>query len=128
MKVEADELDSAVREKIHEFLVQVGNDLLTEIKKETPVDTGRLRQSWQMQPPKQGELEVVLGTNVDYVDDVEEGAPPHTPHWESIKKWTRRKLGGGEPTAGAVFQKIKQEGTEGQRPVGKAIENLQGRY
>jgi len=81
-----------------------------------------------MQPPKPDDLTLILGTNVDYVEDVEEGAPPHEPHWESIVKWTRRKLGGDKQTAGAVFHKIKQEGTEGQGPVGKAIDNLEGKY
>ena len=122
------DMEEGVREVVHQFLLEVANDLVNEIKKQTPVDTGRLRQSWQLRQPRPGDLEIFMGSNVDYARAIEEGAGPHTPDWESIRKWTRRKLGGDDDRAMAVFRKIQERGTKPQWPVKNAIREMERRY
>ena len=51
-----------------------------------------------------------------------EGQPPHTPDFDDIKVWARRKLG-DEALAGPVWRKIAREGTEPNDFVGRAIDD-----
>lgn len=52
------------------FLNRVGTKFLKSVKLKTPVDTGYLRRSWNME---QGHYRVTIGTNVKYALPVEEG-------------------------------------------------------
>lgn len=52
------------------YLKKTGTELLRKVKKETPVDTGTLKRSWDMEL---GEDEVVVATNVKYAEPVEFG-------------------------------------------------------
>ncbi|EQK39817.1 hypothetical protein C672_3637 [[Clostridium] bifermentans ATCC 638] len=52
------------------FLNRVGTDFLKKVKIKTPVDTGYLKRSWNME---QGHYRVTIGTNVEYAAAVEEG-------------------------------------------------------
>lgn len=122
-----DDAEEKTKHEIYKILIRVGNELINLIKEEAPVDTGRLRQSWQIMATDPTNLTVYLGTNVKYAKPVEFGADPHTPDWMSIKKWSRRKLE-NENLAGAIFSKIKKEGTEGQYVVESALRKLEARY
>jgi len=62
-----------------------------------------------------------------YAESVYLGSPPHTPDFEQIRLWARRKLG-DESAAGAVFRKIQQEGTEANPYVDRAVENTVERF
>lgn len=60
---------------LNEFLVGEGNRCLAETKRNTPVDTGRLRNAWKLSGPfKRGdEKYVVIHNNVKYAGWVEDG-------------------------------------------------------
>ncbi|WP_250675467.1 HK97 gp10 family phage protein (plasmid) [Paraclostridium ghonii] len=52
------------------LLNRVGTKFLRKVKLKTPVDTGYLRRSWDME---EAHFRVVIGTNVKYATPIEEG-------------------------------------------------------
>lgn len=116
-----DELDDATMQVAEDVAVELTNQLRIE----APVGaTGRLQESFQLFRTADGV--VYLGTRVPYAEGVWKGKPPHEPDFDDLKVWARRKLG-DESAAGPVFRKIKEEGTEGDDFVGRAIENTVNR-
>jgi len=112
-----DELGQAAAQIAEDIAVELANQLRVE----APVGaTGRLQESFQLFRREDGV--VFLGTRVPYARGVWKGTPPHTPDFEGLKVWARRKLG-DESAAGPVFRKIQQEGTEPNDFVGRAIDN-----
>jgi hypothetical protein len=112
------ELGSEVQQFIEDFAVELSN----ELKDEAPVGaTGDLQRSIQIF--RTGDGVVWLGTRIHYAMDVWKGTPPHTPDFEGIQVWARRKPQIDESAAGPVFRKIQEEGTEGNDFVGRAIDN-----
>lgn len=103
----------------------VAVELANQLRIEAPVGaTGRLQESFQLF--RTAGNTVYLGTRVPYAEGVWKGKPPHEPEFRAIQKWARRKLG-DESAAGPVFRKIKQEGTEGDDFLGRAIDNTLSR-
>jgi len=64
---------------------------------------------------------VFLGTRLSYAQYVWKGTEPHTPPFQPIQVWARRKLG-DEAAAGPVWQSIRQEGTDPNPFVERSIE------
>lgn len=77
-----------------------------EIRKETPVDRNRLRNSVVTQ--QLARFAFSVGTNVKYAIYVHEGTKPHRAPYDPIKAWAKRR---GIP-AYPVWLKISQKGTK----------------
>lgn len=80
------------------------------IKEQTPVDTGRLRNSVETQLGTYGELTATVGTNVTYAPYVELGTRPHWPPLEALTVWARRH----GTTPFLVARAIARRGTRGR--------------
>lgn len=120
VRLDLDELERELGSEVQEFVLEVANEIVNQMKQEAPVGaTGDLQRSIQIF--RTGDGTVVLGTRIEYAMDVWKGTPPHTPDFESIKVWSRRKLG-DESLAGPVFKSIQKNGTEPNDFVGRAID------
>ena len=118
--INVNEFGDKLGAEVDDLLVEFGNQLVNNLKRESPVGaTGDLQRSWQIFLTGRGR--VVLGSRIGYADDVNDGTPPHEPDFEQIKIWARRVLG-DESAAGAVFNKIKEEGTDPNPYIDRAIE------
>lgn len=82
-----------------------------QAKDRAPVDTGRLRASiaTSLGILNKG-LSSVVSTNVSYAGYVHEGTKPHTPPYQAIKDWAKRK---GIDKPYFVWKKIQKKGTKG---------------
>lgn len=115
------ELEKEVGDAAAEIALEVSTELINQLQIEAPVGaTGRLSESFQIFRDERGV--VWLGTRVPYAKGVWRGKPPHTPDFDDIKVWARRKLG-DESAAGPVYRKIQQEGTNPDDYLGRAIDN-----
>ncbi len=69
-----------------------------DTKKNTPVDTGRVRASWFPEIRVQEQVIGIEGTVVQYAPFVEEDTKPHWPPKGALKVWARRHhIGEGAP-------------------------------
>jgi len=121
IRLDLRELEEGLDAEVQAFLEDVAVEIVNEMKQEAPVGaTGDLKRSIQLFREEPGVY--WLGTRIHYANDVWKGTPPHSPDFEAIKVWARRKLG-DESAAGPVYQKIEQEGTNANDYVGRAIDN-----
>lgn len=125
IRLDLRELEGELDEATANVALEVANELVNQLQDEAPVGaTGRLQESFQIF--RTGDGVVWLGTRVPYARGVWKGKPPHTPDFDAIKVWARRKLG-DESAAGPVYKKIQQEGTEPNDYVGRSIDNTMDR-
>ena len=116
-----DELEDELDAETQDILEDVANTLVNELTREAPMGaTGDLRRSMQIFRRSSGEI--VLGSRLNYAEDVQEGRGPHEADFEALQIWARRKLG-NESAAGAVWRKIAAEGTNANPYVDRAFEN-----
>ena len=121
-----DELEDELDKETQDILLKISNEFVNQLQIEAPTGaTGDLQRSFQIF--FQRDNEIVLGSRINYADDVRTGTPPHTPDWEQIQIWARRKLG-DESAAGAVFRSIQQRGTEPNDYVSRAMDNTLDRF
>lgn len=121
VRLDLRETEAKLGAEVQSFIEDLAVELVNELQVEAPVGaTGDLRRSIQIFQTQDGV--VWLGTRIDYAMDVWKGQPPHTPDWEGIKVWARRKLN-DESAAGPVYEKIQAEGTEENDFVGRAMES-----
>jgi len=124
--LDLDELEAELGDETRRILLEIANELVNNLKMEAPTGaTGDLVRSIQIL--RQDDGEIILGTRIDYADDVLEGTEPHIADFEQIQVWARRKLG-YEDAAGAVWRKIAQEGTDANPYVDRAMENTLQRF
>jgi len=115
------ELNRELEGEIQSFLREFANELTNQLKAEAPVGaTGDLRRSIQIFQTQPGVI--WLGTRLEYAMHVWKGTPPHTPPFDPIEVWARRVIG-DESAAGPVWQSIREEGTEPNDFVGRAVGN-----
>lgn len=120
VRLDLRELRRELGDEVQEFILELANEIVNEMKQEAPVGaTGDLRRSIQLF--QTGDGVVWLGTRIHYAMDVWKGTPPHSPDFEDIKVWARRKLN-DESASGPVYQKIEAEGTNANDYVGRAID------
>jgi len=120
VRLDLNELERELDGEIGAFLREFANELVNQLKIEAPVGaTGDLRRSIQIF--RQANGVIWLGTRVHYAYDVWKGTPPHTPDFDDIRVWARRKLG-DEDLAGPVYKSIQREGTEPNDFVGRAVD------
>jgi len=116
------ELEDGLTAEVRQLLIEISNTLVNNLKRESPVGaTGDLRRSWQIFTT--ADDEVVLGSRIGYAQYVNDGTEPHTPPFEPIQVWSRRVLG-DEGLAGAVWQKIRQEGTDANPYLDRSFEAM----
>ena len=116
-----DELGDELDAETQDILEDIANTLINELKREAPTGaTADLQRSFQIFRRSSGEI--VLGSRLQYAEFVQTGTRPHTPPFEPIAIWARRKLG-DESAAWAVWHKIRQEGTNANPYVDRAFEN-----
>jgi len=116
-----DELERELDAETRAIVLELATEIVNEMKVEAPVGaTGDLRRSIQIF--QRADDSVLLGTRLGYASYVNDGTEPHTPPFEPIQVWARRVLG-DESAAGAVWNKIREEGTEGDHYVERAIDN-----
>ena len=121
-----DELDEELNAEVRRILLEIANEFVNQLKREAPVGaTGDLQRSFQIFRQSSGEI--VLGSRLGYAQAVQEGRGPHTPDFEQIRLWARRKLG-DEDAAGAVFRSIQQNGTPPNDYLGRAMDNTLERF
>ena len=118
--VDLDQVEQDLGAEVQALLLDVANTFVNNLRREAPTGaTGDLRRS--MQIFRTGDGRVVLGSRIGYAMDVQEGTGPHTPDFDQIQVWARRKLG-DEAAAGPVWRKIAREGTDANRYVDRAME------
>ena len=118
--VDLDQVEQDLGAEVQALLLDVANTFVNNLRREAPTGaTGDLRRS--MQIFRTGDGRVVLGSRIGYAMDVQEGTGPHTPDFDQIQVWARRKLG-DEAAAGPVWRKIAREGTDANRYVDRAFE------
>lgn len=121
IKLDLDELEKELGEEAQEFVKELANELINQLKLESPTGaTSDLQRSWQIF--RTGDGEVWLGSRLPYALFVHTGTRPHTPPFEPIQVWARRKLG-DESAAGAVWQKIREKGTDPNPYIDRSMEN-----
>jgi len=119
-RLDLEELEKELGGEVEGFILELANEMVNQMKQEAPVGaTGDLQRSIQIFTTDKNT--VWLGTRINYAVDVWKGPPPHTPDFESIEVWARRKLG-DESLAGPVFKSIQKHGTEPNDFVGRAID------
>jgi len=93
--------------------------VLTDVKKGTPVDTGRLRSSMTGVVEGRGsEIRGIVGTNVSYAPYSEYGTRPHWPPLAALEVWARRH----GTTAFVVARGIARHGTKAYEMFRKGLE------
>ena len=121
IRLDMAELEAKLGEAAADVALQFANELVNQLKVESPTGaTGSLQESFQIFRRSDGVI--FLGTRIPYAFDVWKGQPPHTPDFDAIEVWARRKLG-DESAAGPVFRKIQREGTEANPYVERAVDN-----
>ena len=121
-----DELEGELDDETARILEDIANTLVNEMKKEAPTGaTADLQRSIQIF--RRSSNEIVLGTRLAYAEFVQTGTRPHTPPFEPIQIWARRKLG-DESAAWPVWHKIRQEGTDANPYVDRAFENTLAKF
>ena len=118
--IDVDAFEAETRAEVDALLLEVANSLVNNLKREAPTGaTGDLQRDIGIWRQESGRI--VLGTRLPYAKFVNEGTGPHTPPFDAIQVWARRKLN-DESAAGPVFQKIKQEGTDANPFVSRAMD------
>lgn len=94
----------------------IQNSLKAETKSAKAVNTGTLRNSWQIKRATTQTLTAEVGTNLvpHYAPDVEYGTRPHKPPISALTQWAKRKLH-NEAAAYPIARKIARRGTTGRR-------------
>ena len=91
-----------------------------------PVDTGRLKNSINLNPMITGSKKYTLFDGVEYGVDLEYGTSPHYVSPKNLAEWSSRKLK-DKNLAFAVSNKIMKRGTEAQpffRPALDEVKNI----
>lgn len=102
---------------------KVSLSLLRNIKREAPVDTGRLRSSYEYF--EEGD-NIGVRSDAPHASIMEYGSVPFTPPLAPLKEWGSRVF--GDPKVGAaVWGKIRKEGVSPQPHVRPAIDELKAR-
>ena len=97
--------------------------VVTDAKKLSPVDTGRLRSSITPEIRARGnDVLGVAGSNVLYAPYVETGTRPHFPPPAALRVWARRH----GVSAYAVAVGISRRGTKGVLYMQRAFDQNQG--
>jgi hypothetical protein len=122
----SDELEGATQEVLRD----VASELVNRLKDEAPVgatgDLQRLTQIYQEQP---GRVIITMPEHARFVQEATD--PPAAGRsipFGPIELWTRRKLGGDEDTAWAVWQKLMTEGTDADPFVTRALEQTKRQF
>ena len=125
IKLDLNELERELGSEAADFMLELSNELVNQFKQNVNTGaTGDLQRSFQIF--RRNPTTVVLGSRLDYAAAVNYGRGPHEPDFEAIQTWARRKLG-DESAAGAVYNKIRAEGTKPNPYIDRAIdETLDG--
>lgn len=122
------EIKGSGREKVLKELHRKGLILEGEIKRRCPVDTGRLRSSYNTDIL---EDRVRVGTNVVYAESIEFGTAPFHPPSEPIKEWVSRVMAVDakdvDSVAWAIITKISRQGISPQPHFRPAIDFIRAR-
>jgi len=117
MKHLDDKYDDAM-EMIEHGLAGEVQRIINDVKANTPVNTGMLRNSIRQE--KVGQTMWYVGSHVSYAAAVEYGTKPHMPPSNALRYWAKRKLG-NEQLAYAVARRIAQRGTKPHRMFRNAL-------
>lgn len=124
--IEISGLEGELDAEVEEILFDIGSELVNQLQIEAPTGaTGDLQTSFQIF--RRTNRDVYLGSRLPYALFVQTGTRPHTPPFEPIQVWARRKLG-DESAAGPVWQKIREEGTDADPYMTRAFENTLERF
>lgn len=94
--------------------------LKREARKNTPVDTGALRNSFTAKVTAHGDrVTGVIGSNLKYAMAVEKGTRPHFPPTQALEGWARRH----GMVAFVVARAISRRGTKGHHMLERALED-----
>lgn len=108
-----------VHREMHRAMTKSTMVVEEKTKRETPVDTGRLRASWNSRVEGFGtDIRGVVGTKVFYAPYVEYGTRPHWPPPGALATWAKRH---GIPEF-VVARTIAARGTKGRKMLTTALE------
>jgi HK97 gp10 family phage protein len=94
--------------------------LVRAARKNTPVDTGALRNSLKATISAHSDrITGVIGSNLKYAMAVEKGTRPHWPPLQAIEPWARRH----GLVAFLVTRAISRRGTKGHHMLENALED-----
>ena len=126
LRIDLREMERELGDGADELLRDVAIELGNQLQVEAPTGaTGDLQRSFAILGEQDGV--VWVGSRLPYAGHVQYGTAPHTPPLEPLKVWARRKLG-DESAAGAVWQTIREEGTDADPYVDRAIDNTVARF
>lgn len=107
------ELQESIEKDLKKKIVNIIFKTHAEIVRNTPVDTGRLRQSIVVEQQDDG---YVIGTNIPYAEFVELGVAPHTITPKN-KQALKFNIGGKDIFA----KKVEHPGFEGRAMFQKGV-------
>ena len=113
-----------LRGPVRQFLLKSAILMEANVKKATPVDTGRLRASitHKVEP-----FRAIVGTNVAYAPHVEFGTRPHWPPLAALQPWAQRHgFPPGRQGAFLVARAIARRGTRARHMFQKGVEQSRG--
>ena len=103
------ELEKQTPGTVDKFVAMAGEELVGEVKMNTPVDTGRLRESWQRSPVVDGRTEV--GNPTAYAAHVEYGH--------------RQQVGRFVP---AIGKRLKRPFVPGRKMLHRSMDTFQSEF
>ena len=104
-----DKMESKTPGTIDKFVSMAGEELVGEVKMNTPVDTGRLREAWGRTPAAEGKTEVY--NNTAYAAHVEFGH--------------RQQVGRFVP---AISKRLKQGFVPGKKMLHRSVDTFEGEF
>jgi hypothetical protein len=116
-----DDIGEAGRFAVEECLRLAALALWGEVRKEAPVDQGRLAGSFMAD--RRGGLSWSIWTNIEYAMAVYDGRDPGPVNFGEIRLWAERK--GLDP--GRVYSSITTRGTRPNRFLDRAVETVRAR-
>ena len=129
IRLDLNELERELGSEAADFMLELSNELINQFKQNVNTGaTGDLQRSFQIF--RRGDGVIYLGSNLPYAlwhdtgtDPIQNPPPPFAP----FQTWARRVLG-DQSAAGAVWNKIRQEGVDAhpylQRSMDAAIERV----
>lgn len=108
---------------LRKSLLQSAEFAVGQTKERSPVDTGRLRNSYATEIDRSPIPKfVTFGTNLTYAPHVEEGSKPHFPPLAALQPWARRHgFPAGSAGAFLVARAIAQRGTKGHHMLAEGL-------
>lgn len=118
------DLPDVLAAELEDAATDIAQSIVGDASREAPVDTGTLANDISGVVDSVGEtiLRIRVGSNLDYVEPMEEGADPFFPPPDELRRWAHRVLG-DEDLAFVVARSISETGLEAREFLADAIDD-----